>query len=228
MKTVFTILLLLCTHLVNAQEYTVALRAAKMDIDSAWERTVVPAADRICLPNESNLMRGKQLSDHDCIKNAINSARTRGYEESLKWLIAAHCYDPSAQDRVAKAGNDAVRYVMNQWGGGQQYIAGAAPAPAAHEAPPVLNISFTNHTGEWVHLFSLDTDQPDGQKACGEYSYLDRLATNRAYLRTVPKGRYVWIRFSATKDGCKEIIKEYKLGLSLGETMSRTEEIFVR
>jgi hypothetical protein len=230
MKTTITIFCLLIAQLAQAQEYTPALLAAKMDLDSAWEQRTIPSADRICLPESSNLLRKKQLSDHDCLVVAIKTAKTQGAEAAVPWLVASQCYNQPGQDRVSKAGVDAVRYVMNKWGGGQGEIAGFNKPEVIAPKPVDLNMSFTNQTGDWLYIYSLDTDIADGKRACEDYVYVGKLAVNRSYNRSISKGKYVWIRFATkeAKNGCVDFIKEYKLGPKPGQTASVSEEVFIK
>lgn len=230
MRTKFTIICLFLVQLVQAQEYTPALLAAKMDLDSAWTHRTVPSSDKICLPEASNLLRKKQLSDHDCIVVAIKTAKEQGPEAAIPWLVASQCYNQPGQDRVSKAGVDAVRYVVNMWGGGQGEIAGFSKPEAVAPKPVELSINFTNQTGDWVYMYSIDTDMPDGKRACEDYVFIGKLAVNRSYQRVISKGKYVWLRFATkeAKNGCVDFIKEYKAGPKTDQTSSTTEEVFIK
>lgn len=230
MRTAFTIICLLLSQLIQAQEYTPALLAAKMDLDSAWAQRTVPSADKICLPEASNLLRKKQLSNHDCLEVAIKTAKEQGAEAAIPWLVASQCYNQPAQDRVSKAGVDAVRYVMNMWGGGQGNIAGFSTPDAVAPKPVELSMSFTNQTGDWVYMYTIDTDIPNGKRACEDYVFIGKLAVNRSYQRVISKGKYVWIRFATkeAKNGCVDFIKEYKVGPKPEQTSSTSEEVFIR
>lgn len=229
MRSLLTVLCLLVMNRAQAQEYTPALMAAKMDLDSAWARTIAPSSDKICLPEQSNLLRKKLLSDHQCIENAIAAARTQGADAAMPWLIASQCYNPAAQDRVAKAGTDAVRYVMNTWGGGQAGIVGAPTAVEVTE-PVMLNLSFMNQTGDWMYVYEVMTNAPEGKRPCEEYLYVTKVAVNRPYLRKIGKGQYAWIRFSDKKanNGCGEFLKEFKVGPTSDQATSRSEVINIQ
>ncbi len=230
MKTLLTIFCLAIAQFVNAQEYKEALLTAKMDLDSAWAQTTVPATDQICLPEQSHLLRKKQLSNHDCLEVAIKTARAQGAEAALPWIIASQCYNPAGQDRVSKAGVDAVRYVMNMWGGGQAQIRGfATPAVLAPESI-VTNYSFTNQTGEVVFMYSLDSDVAEGSRDCKDYVFRGNLAVNRSYNTPVPKGKYLWIRFASKKanDGCLEVFKEFKVGPTPDQQVVLKEQLSIR
>ena len=229
MRSLLTVLCLLVMNQVHAQEYTPALMAAKMDLDSAWARTIAPSSDKICLPEQSNLLRKKQLSDHQCIENAMAAARTQGPDAAIPWLIASQCYNAAAQDRVSKAGIDAVRYVMNTWGGGQAGIVGTATAVEVTE-PVMLNLSFMNQTGDWMYVYEVTTDVPEGKRPCEEYRFLTKVAVNRPYLRKIGMGQYAWIRFStkSAKNGCGEFIKEFKVGPTPDQKFSRSEVINIQ
>lgn len=225
-----TIFCLAIAQFVNAQEYKEALLTAKMDLDSAWAQTTVPATDQICLPEQSHLLRKKQLSNHDCLEVAIKTARAQGAEAALPWIIASQCYNPAGQDRVSKAGVDAVRYVMNMWGGGQGQIRGFATPEVIASEPIVTNYSFTNHTGEVVFMYTLDTDVAEGSRDCKDFSYRGTLAVGRSYNTPVAKGKYLWIRFAAKqgKDGCLEAFKEFKVGPKPDQTVVLKEQLFIK
>jgi hypothetical protein len=212
MKALLITIFLAFPILATAQEYSAALMAARMDLDSVWEHRNIPAADKVCLPAPSNLLRkGQNMSDHDLVVKAINTAKVEGEDAAIPWLLAAFCYDQPAQDRVAKAGKEAVRYIMNKWGDGEQKIAGRI-TPAT-STPVELKVNFTNKTGDWVYFYSLMTDQADGKRECQDYIYAGQLAPNRSQLQVVSKGQYLWIRFADKKDktACT-FKKEYKVG----------------
>jgi hypothetical protein len=231
MKTLFLISAVLFGFSAFSQEYSTALMAAKMDLDSAWYDHEMPAPDKICLPQESHVLR-KGISKHDCLKMAMGVAMKEGAEAAIPWLTAAFCYEQPAQDRVSKAGPEAVRYVMNQWGDGQAAIAGAVKSPAAVVAakPVELTINFTNKTGDWLYMYGLMSDEADGERNCREYKYIGKLAPNRSHLQVVSKGRYTWMRFSNEKanDGCGTFKKEHKIGPAADQTLSSSTEIFIQ
>ena len=130
MRLLFIALCISCSFTLSAQEYSAALMAAKMDLDSAWFNVERPV-DKICLPAESNMLRKKDMSDHACMEESIKMAKLEGAQAAIPWLLATFCHNQPAQDRVNRAGEEAVRYVMNQWGGGEGTIAGTRPAAAA-------------------------------------------------------------------------------------------------
>ena len=118
MRSVFTALLILLSGTVFAQDRlsSTEWESAKYDIDKAWNNFSRPDAFRVCLPETSNPLRRPNLSDHDCVMQAIRSAKTVGNDEALEWLVAAVCKDPCSQARVRKAGDRAVKYVVDSWG----------------------------------------------------------------------------------------------------------------
>ena len=230
MKTLVTIFCLALAQLVSAQEYSEALRAAKMDLDSAWAQTTIPSTDEICLPQSDHLLRKKQLSNHDCLEVAIKTATEQGAEAAMPWLLASQCYNPPGRDRVNKAGADAVRYVMNMWGGGQGKIAGFDTPEVLAEGPIVTNYSFTNQTGEVVFFYTIDTTIADGRVGCSDYKYQGMLQVNRSYNTPVAKGRYLWIRFSKSRNnnGCDDIVKTYNVGPKSDQSVILTEQLPIR
>ena len=229
MKRLLFTFCLVVTGMAYAQEYSPALLAAKYDIDRAWTDYSRPDAFRVCLPEESYRLRKANISDHACIVNAIRSAKSTGTEAAIDWLTAAQCRNPGAQDRVRKAGIDAVRYVMNTYSSGEEDIAGyttlVAPPP-----PAELNINFTNRTGERVYMYSLMTDQATGKRNCQDYTFGGNIVPNRSSLHIIPKGKYMWVRFKKTqsKDGCGSYMKEYKVGLTPDQNMTVTQEIIIQ
>jgi len=230
MKTLLTIFCLAITQFVQAQEYTAALAAAKMDLDSAWAQTTVPASDQICLPEQSHLLRKKQLSNHDCLEVAIKTARAQGAEAAVPWVVASQCYNPAGQDRVSKAGVDAVRYVMNTYGGGQAGIRGFNTPQVVAPEPVVTNYSFTNQTGEVTFMYTLDTDSPEATHDCKDFVYKGTLAVGRSYNTPVAKGKYLLVRFAPKqgKDGCLEAFKEFKVGPKPDQTVVMKEQLFIK
>jgi hypothetical protein len=118
MKPVFIALLILFSGSAFAQDRSSGTEweAAKYDIDKAWNDYKRPDAFRVCLPETSNPLRRPHLSDHDCVMQAIHSAKTVGNDEALEWLVAAACKNPGAQARIRKAGDRAVKYVVDSWG----------------------------------------------------------------------------------------------------------------
>jgi hypothetical protein len=227
MKLLFITLCIALSLPLSAQEYSTALMAAKMDLDSAWFSIERPV-DKICLPAESNLLRKKDMSDHACLEEVIKMAKLEGADAAIPWLKATFCHNQPAQDRVGRAGTEAVRYVMDKWGGGSATIAGAVKAAAVE--PVVLKINFTNKTGEILFLYSLFSDQPDGKRDCHEYQYVGQLQPNRSHLQVISKGRYMWLRVSGKKanDGCGEFRKEYKVGPAADQEMSSSDEIIIK
>lgn len=220
---------LICTS-VYGQEYSTALMAAKMDLDSAWFDSKVPAADKVCLPLESHTLR-KGMSKHDCLKMSIRTALKEGSEAAMPWLIAAFCYEQPAQDRVAKAGTEAVRYVMNQWGGGENAIAGRPKTPAETALKPVeMTVNFTNKTGDWLYMYGLMSEVSEGKEDCKNYKYLGKLAPNRSHMQVISKGKYSWMRFSdkMANDGCGPFKKEHKVGPAPDQSMSNASEIIIQ
>lgn len=118
MKSVFTVLFILLSGMVFAQDRASSAEweAVKYDIDKAWGDYKRPGAFRVCLPETTNPLRTPTLSDHDCVMQAIRSAKTVGNDEALEWLVAAQCRNPGAQARIRKAGDKAVKYVVDSWG----------------------------------------------------------------------------------------------------------------
>lgn len=118
MRSLFTALFILVSGTLFAQDRVSSTEweAAKYDIDKAWNDFERPNAFRVCLPEMTNPLRSPNLSDHDCVMQAIRSAKTVGNEEALEWLVAAACRNPGAQARIRKAGDKAVRYVVDSWG----------------------------------------------------------------------------------------------------------------
>lgn len=118
MRSLFTALFILISGTLFAQDRVSSTEweAAKYDIDKAWNDFERPGAFRLCLPEINNQLRTPTLSDHDCVMQAIRSAKTVGNEEALEWLVAAACRNPGAQARIRKAGDKAVRYVVDSWG----------------------------------------------------------------------------------------------------------------
>lgn len=118
MKSVFTALFILISGTLFAQDRSASTEweYAKYDIDKAWNDYERPGAFKICLPEINNQLRTPILSNHDCVMQAIRSAKTVGNEEALEWLVAAACKNPGAQARIRKAGDKAVRYVVDSWG----------------------------------------------------------------------------------------------------------------
>ena len=227
MRLLFIALCISCSFTLPAQEYSAALMAAKMDLDSAWFNVERPV-DKICLPAESNMLRKKDMSDHACMEESIKMAKLEGAQAAIPWLLATFCHNQPAQDRVNRAGEEAVRYVMNQWGGGEGTIAGTRPAAPAE--PVVMKINFTNKTGEILFLYSVFSDKPDGKRDCKEYKPVGPLQPNRSHLQVIPKGRYMWMRVSGRKanDGCGEFKKEYKVGPKPDQTLSNSDEIIIQ
>ena len=118
MKSVFTALLILLSGTVFAQDglSSTEWESVKYDIDKAWGDYKRPDAFRVCLPETSHPLRAANLSDHDCVMQAIRSARSVGNDEALEWLVASACRNAGAQDRIRKAGDRAVKYVVDSWG----------------------------------------------------------------------------------------------------------------
>lgn len=230
MKTLLTIFCLAIAQFANAQEYSEALMTAKMDLDSAWAQTTIPSTDQICLPERSHQLRKKQLSNHDCLEVAIKTARAQGAQAALPWVIASQCYNPAGQDRVSKAGIDAVRYVMNTWGGGQGQIKGFSTPEVLAPEPIVTNYRFTNETGGVVYIYTIDTTLADGNAGCNDYAYMGMLQVGRSYNTPVAKGRYLWIRFSKTRDnnGCDDIVKSFKVGPKPEQNVVATERLSIK
>jgi hypothetical protein len=210
----------------QAQQYSAALEAARYDIDRAWADYDRPSAFRVCLPEESNQLRRMNISDHATIVNAIKAANTVGPEAAMDWLIASQCRNPRAQARVREAGVDAVRYVMNRWGGGEEGIKGYTKA----EETPTVTVSFTNKTGGRLSMYSLMTDQADGKRPCSDYKYAGDMLPTKSTLHQIDKGQYLWIRFKTTKDkdGCGTFKKEYKLGPDAAQAVSTQQEIDIQ
>lgn len=228
MKHLLILLCITCSVSLSAQEYSTALMAAKMDLDSAWIKAGQPIAGSVCLPQELKLKRTEGMSNHDCLEKAIKVAKTEGADAALPWIMTAFCYDQPAQDRIGKAGKEALYYIMDQWGGGRETIAGQ-PVPPPTVEPVVLKINFTNKTGDFVYLYSLMTDEADGRRDCKEYKFTGVLNPNRSHLEAIGKGRYMWIRISKIKDkGPCDEFKEYKVGPKPDQTFSTTEEIFIQ
>lgn len=118
MKLFFTAVLILLSGTIFAQDgvNSTEWESAKYDIDKAWNDYKRPDAFRVCLPEISNQLRRPNLSDHDCVMQAIRSAKTVGNDEALEWLVAAACRNAGAQARIRKAGDKAVKYVVDSWG----------------------------------------------------------------------------------------------------------------
>jgi hypothetical protein len=118
MRSVFTALLILLSSAVFAQSdlSSTEWESVKYDIDKAWNDMKRPDAFRVCLPETSHPLRRPNLSDHDCVMQAIRSAKTVGNDEALEWLVASACRNAGAQARIRKAGDRAVKYAVDSWG----------------------------------------------------------------------------------------------------------------
>ncbi len=124
MKSVFTALFILISGTLFAQDVnSTEWEAVKYDLGKAWNDYERPNAFRVCLPEITNPLRAPHISDHDCVMQAIRSAKTVGNEEALEWLLAATCRNEGAQARVRKAGDKAVRYVVDSWGNQMKDVA---------------------------------------------------------------------------------------------------------
>ncbi|MBL7719873.1 MAG: hypothetical protein JNL72_13630 [Flavipsychrobacter sp.] len=118
MKSVFTALFLLVSGSLFAQDRlsSTEWESVKYDIDKSWNDYKRPDAFRVCLPETSHPLRRTNLSDHDCIMQAIRSAKTVGNDEALEWIVASQCRNAGAMARIRKAGDKAVKYVVDSWG----------------------------------------------------------------------------------------------------------------
>ena len=125
MKSVFTALFILISGTLFAQDgmTTTEWESVKYDLGKAWNDYERPGAFRVCLPEITNPLRTPTLSDHDCVMQAIRSAKTVGNEEALEWLIASACRNEGAQARIRKAGDKAVRYAVDMWGNQMKDVA---------------------------------------------------------------------------------------------------------
>src|SRR5689334_20460261 len=56
-------------------------------------------------------------SPHDCVMEAVNSAESGNRSSALSWLAACACGDDEGQRAVYRAGDPAVSYALDRYGG---------------------------------------------------------------------------------------------------------------
>ncbi|MEA1833576.1 hypothetical protein U8607_15940 [Methylobacterium durans] len=87
------------------------------DIDWSWNNFDPPAKIE-CLAYPVNIdppvLRGNK-SAHECVTEAIRSARSGDRQKALNWLKASQCHNDDARDGIHAAGNAAIDYAVDTY-----------------------------------------------------------------------------------------------------------------
>jgi hypothetical protein len=169
---------------------------AKASVDWGWGDNGAP--EMTCASDEiaPGIIRGHR-GPRTCLELAIQASRNGNDALALRWIITTQCHNAEARNSLIQAGNIAVVYLMNTYGGG--YNLGTATAPPVIDLNQ-CNVLVLNHLNQDLEMYGIRFKIGEHIN-CESLVYLGTLAKRTTWQDKFPKGWNAWIIFKTAKSG---------------------------